>query len=70
MKSSGLCSHLSLDYEMLRIILKKWGLKKNLQAKFCQSNDKDMQNPLCLMHNKKKYLLKSEFVKKKKIFEI
>lgn len=57
------------DYEMLRIILKKWGFKKIYQAKFCQSNDKDMQNPLCLMHNKKKYLLKSEFVKKKKFLK-
>tara|TARA_Y100000022_G_scaffold28361_1_gene21895 strand:- start:2106 stop:2975 length:870 start_codon:yes stop_codon:yes gene_type:complete len=57
------------DYEMLEILLKKWGFKEIYRAKFCQSKDKDMQNPLCLIHNKKKYLLQSNFVRKKKFLK-
>ena len=58
------------DYEMLEILLKKWGFKEIYKAKYCQSNDIDMQTPQCLIHNKKKYLLQSNFVRKKEFLKL
>ena len=58
------------DFEMLKILLTKWGFSKIKKSKFCQSVDKDMKKPLSVVLKNKKYSLSSDFVRRKEIFKI
>ena len=53
------------DFDMLKILLNKWGFSKIKQSTYGKSIDEDMKEPLCVVSNKKKYSLKSSFVKNK-----
>tara|TARA_B100000035_G_scaffold46322_1_gene35085 strand:- start:425 stop:1282 length:858 start_codon:yes stop_codon:yes gene_type:complete len=57
------------DFEMLKILLTKWGFSKIKKSKFCQSVDKDMKKPLSVVLKNKKYSLSSDFVREKKFLK-
>ena len=57
------------DFEMLKILLSKWGFSKIKKSKFCQSMDKDMKKPLSVVFKNKRYSLSSDFVKKKEFLK-
>lgn len=54
------------DYEMLKILLKKWGFGKIRNPRFSESIDEDMCNELSVKVNEKVYSMNSNYVREKK----